>query len=66
MGNIMKFLAARICFRFSACYRSEIVVIVEAELDAMLIIQEAGDLCACIALGGAQKRPCPLSPSMDA
>ncbi len=38
----------------------EIVVIVEAELDAMLIIQEAGNLCACIALGGAQKRPCPL------
>ena len=35
----------------------EAVVIVEAELDAMLVIQEAGDLCACIALGGAQKRP---------
>ncbi len=36
---------------------SEVVVIVEAELDAMLLAQEAGDLCACMALGGAQKRP---------
>ncbi len=32
-------------------------IVVEAEFDAMLVIQEAGDLCACIALGGAQKRP---------
>lgn len=36
---------------------SNAVVIVEAEFDAMLIAQEAGDLCACVALGGAQKRP---------
>ncbi len=36
---------------------SRVAVIVEAELDAMLVVQEAGDLCACIALGGAQKRP---------
>lgn len=36
---------------------SEAAVIVEAEFDAMLVIQEAGDLCACVALGGAQKRP---------
>jgi DNA primase len=35
----------------------EVAVIVEAELDAMLVIQEAGDLCAAIVLGGAQKRP---------
>ncbi|MBS0620837.1 MAG: hypothetical protein JSS61_05215 [Verrucomicrobia bacterium] len=35
----------------------DVVVIVEAEFDAMLVIQEAGDLCVCIALGGAQKRP---------
>jgi hypothetical protein len=37
----------------------EIAVIVEAEFDAMLVTQEAGDLCYCIALGGAQKRPNP-------
>lgn len=37
-----------------------ISVIVEAEFDAMLIVQEAGDLCNCIALGGAQKKPPPL------
>lgn len=36
---------------------AEVAIIVEAELDAMLVIQEAEDLCACIALGGAQKRP---------
>ena len=36
---------------------NEIVIIVEAEFDAMLVLQEAGDLCACIVLGGAQKRP---------
>lgn len=35
----------------------EIAVIVEAEFDAMLVIQEVGDLCACVALGGAQKKP---------
>lgn len=34
-----------------------LVLIVEAELDAILVAQEAGDLCACMALGGAQKRP---------
>jgi hypothetical protein len=35
----------------------EIVVVVEAEFDAMLVAQEAGELCISIALGGAQKRP---------
>ncbi|MGE0631266.1 MAG: primase-helicase zinc-binding domain-containing protein [Parachlamydiales bacterium] len=35
----------------------DVVVVVEAEFDAMLVTQEAGDLCACVALGGAQKRP---------
>lgn len=34
----------------------EITIIVEAEFDAMLIAQEAGDLCNCVALGGAQKK----------
>ena len=36
-----------------------VVIVVEAEFDAMLIEQEAGDLCACVALGGAQKKPDP-------
>jgi DNA primase len=36
---------------------NHVVVIVEAEFDAMLVIQEAGNLCSCVALGGAQKRP---------
>jgi len=35
----------------------EVVVITEAEFDAMLVVQEAGEFCSCIALGGAQKRP---------
>ena len=33
------------------------VVIVEAEFDALLIQQEAGDLCSVLALGGAKKKP---------
>lgn len=36
-----------------------VVVVVESEFDAILIVQEAGSLCSCIALGGAQKRPGP-------
>ncbi len=39
---------------------NETVIIVESEFDAMLVVQEAGDLCACVALGGAQKRPHPF------
>jgi DNA primase len=34
----------------------QVVVVVEAELDAMLVAQEVESIC-CIALGGAQKRP---------
>lgn len=33
------------------------IVLVEAELDALLIQQEAANLCCCIALGGASKKP---------
>lgn len=33
------------------------IVLVEAELDAILLQQEVGDLCCSIALGGASKRP---------
>ena len=33
------------------------VVIVESEIDGMLVVQEVGDICSCLALGGAQKRP---------
>lgn len=32
-------------------------VLVESELDAILLHQEAHDLCACIALGGVSKKP---------
>lgn len=34
-----------------------VVVVLEAELDAILTIQECGDMCCCLSLGGAQKRP---------
>lgn len=37
--------------------QEKVIVIVEAELDALLIKQEAGDVCSCMALGGASKRP---------
>lgn len=33
------------------------IVLVEAEFDAMLIHQEAGDICSAVALGGAGKKP---------
>ncbi len=33
------------------------IVIVEAEFDALLIQQEAGDLCSALALGGAKMKP---------
>jgi DNA primase len=36
---------------------NDVVVVVEAELDAMLVAQEAESLGCCMALGGAQKRP---------
>lgn len=35
----------------------DVAVVVEAEYDAALVAQEAGNLCCCLALGGAQKRP---------
>jgi len=34
-----------------------IAIIIESEFDAMLLTQQAEDLCICLALGGAQKRP---------
>jgi len=36
---------------------SDVWVIVESELDAMLVQQYANDLCCCLALGGASKKP---------
>lgn len=33
------------------------IMVLESELDALLIQQFAGDLCCCMALGGASKRP---------
>jgi len=37
--------------------KTMVAVIVEAEFDAMLIQQYVSDLCCCIAIGGAGKRP---------
>jgi len=37
----------------------EATVIGESEFDAMLVVQEAGDLCNCVSLGGASKKPHP-------
>lgn len=34
-----------------------IAILVESELDAMLLIQEIGEFCTCVALGGASKKP---------
>ena len=39
------------------CLKNKAFGIVESELDALLIYQEAGDLVTAISLGGAQNRP---------
>lgn len=36
---------------------NQVAMVLESELDAMLIQQEAKDLCFCIALGGVTKKP---------
>ena len=35
----------------------KVTIVVESELDAMLIQQEASDICFCIATGGVSKKP---------
>lgn len=35
----------------------DVLFVVESELDAMLIQQEASDICSCLALGGSTKKP---------
>ena len=40
------------------------IVIVEAELDAMLVHQLSRDICCCVALGGASNRPDAVLHSM--
>ena len=42
---------------FSAGSNKDVAVIVEAELDAILVAQEAGDLAGVVALGSASMRP---------
>lgn len=36
---------------------TDVIILVESELDAMLIQQYAADICACLALGGVGKKP---------
>lgn len=36
---------------------NQTIVILESELDAMLLVQEIGEFCTCVALGGATKKP---------
>lgn len=40
---------------------NQTVVIVESEFDAMLLTQEIGEFCTCVALGGASNRPDPAT-----
>lgn len=44
-------------FPFYGLKTNQIALVVESELDAMLLVQEIGDFCSCIALGGASKEP---------
>lgn len=39
------------------CQSNQFAVVVESELDAMLLVQEIGEFCTCIALGGVSKKP---------
>ena len=36
---------------------NQIALVVESEFDAMLLVQEIGEFCTCVALGGATKKP---------
>lgn len=36
---------------------NQVALIVESEFDAMLLVQEIGEFCTCVALGGATKKP---------
>ena len=38
---------------------NQIALVVESEFDAMLLVQEIGEFCTCVALGGASNRPDP-------
>ena len=48
---------SKLCPSFYGDASCQVAIVLEAELDAMLIQQEAGNLCCCIALGGATKKP---------
>lgn len=36
---------------------NQVALVVESEFDAMLLVQEIGEFCTCVALGGATKKP---------
>lgn len=36
---------------------NQIALVVESEFDGMLLVQEIGEFCTCVALGGATKKP---------
>lgn len=36
---------------------NQVALVVESEFDAMLLVQEIGEFCTCLALGGATKKP---------
>lgn len=40
---------------------NQTVILVESELDAALLVQEIGEFCTCVALGGAGKKPDPFT-----
>ncbi len=40
------------------------IIVVESEFDAILIQQEANDLCCCLALGGVGKKPDAITHNM--
>lgn len=48
---------SKVCPSIYGNATSKFFVVLESELDAMLLQQEAKDICCCVALGGATKKP---------
>lgn len=57
LAKYVEVVGSKPCASIYGEITSQVTIVLESELDAILIQQEAKDLCCCIALGGAQKRP---------
>lgn len=59
-GDYRKYVIIPGSMSLPSLYRGshlKIIVIVESEFDGMLVIQEAGESCSCLSVGGAENKP---------